>query len=279
MKFKLSIIGVLIFCTFAQAEILQKFYAGALYFGTAPNTYNIDQSISTMVGIKNKFNLANWGSINTRIRTDFNTSVGQFWYQKQFGQFDFSIGRVSRPVKRLNCSEPISADSHFEPPSKAVIPSSTTGILGVYHSVLGGVYQDKNGNLEYGFGASQTINWFIFKKVSVSGYKLDRKSNTGGVALNLEMVRFSSVFFAQQDLNSERIFSNASYLELPHQSGIFTSLVNRQNKWEQIEAGFIKYLTDSLPLVKMNYLVGASYFYSETKPKAVHLFLQVYFQQ
>lgn len=143
-----------------------------------------------------------------------------------------------------------------------------------------GLYQTGKDSVEFNFGLQQDVNWFIFRKIGVSGYQANYKDRDGeyvrGIVFNTELERISLLFFSGRDVNSIRTYSECTNFKLNDNMDIYTSLVYQEEKWQSAEIGIIKVLSERISVVEVDYLLGIAYNYSEIMPSSINFYLQVW---
>jgi len=270
----------------SEESYLEKFYFGALYTGSLfKDYYNFQNDLLPLAGIEVKFPVAS-GYLCSRVLYDFKEPEAHFWWMKKFSSFEFNVGYFLRPVALINRPEPVSDAGNFEPPSNSVIPGPAFGVLGTIdleslgNDLMLGLYQTRKGSVEFNFGFQQNINWSIFQKIGISGYHSSRKNEGGkyinGIVWNAELERLSLMFFSGRDADSIKTYSGFVHFDLVENAGIFTCIVHQNEKWEKVEIGVYKLLSENILGTEVEYLLGMGYNHSEIKPDSINFYLQVW---
>lgn len=294
IKFLLVTVLVLLLIGFSplqaqdERSYLEKAYFGALYVGSMPGSYyNFQNDIFPLVGVKTKFPVAS-GYLYSRLLYNFQKPGAHFWWMKDFSLFEFNVGYLPRPVALINRPEPVSSAGNFEPPCKSVIPGPAFGALTRIkfekfgNDLMLGLYRTDKDLVEFNFGIQQDINWSIFQKIGISGYRSCKNKDgkcVSGVVLNAELEKLSLMFFSGRDANSVRTYSGFVYFGLTDNAGIYTCLVHQQEKWQKAEVGIFKLLSEKISGIKVEYLLGTGYSYSETESSSINFYLQVWWDK
>lgn len=268
-----------------KESYLEKFYFGALYAGSmTKDYYNFQHDIFPRVGVQTKFSLAS-GYLRSRVFYDFQKANASLWWIKKISSIELNVGYFPRPVAFINRPNPVSNAGNFEPPCKSVIPGPAFGVLGrinldkIDSDLMVGLYQTRKNAVELNFGIQQNLNWSVFRKVGISGYHSSRKNGNGkytsGIVLNSELKRLSLMFFSGRDADS-KTYSGFAHFNTSENTAIFTCIVHRDEKWEKIEVGAYKLLSEKILGTEVEYLLGIGYNYSEIKPDSINFYLQVW---
>lgn len=272
-----------------EQSYLEKAYFGALYVGSmTKDYYNFQNNIFPLLGVKTRFPVLS-GNLYSRLLYNFQKPNAHFWWMKKFSNFEFNLGYFPRPVALINRPEQVSNLGNFEPPCKAVIPGPALGVLGRINSkkigndLMFGLYQTGKNSVEFNFGIQQDVNWSIFKKVGISGYRGNQENQDGkyvnGIVLNAELERLSLLFFSGRDADSVKTYSGFVHFALTDKAGIYTHLVHRQEKWQTAEVGIFKILSEKISGIEVEYLLGMGYKYSQTQKSSINFYLQVWWDK
>ncbi|MFH1259602.1 MAG: hypothetical protein ABII74_07330 [Elusimicrobiota bacterium] len=282
MKKYFTVILILFFFSlpvFAKMSYLEKAYFGAYYMGSVgEDYYQFQNEIFPLVAVKVKLPLLS-GSLNSIMLYDFEKPGANFWWSKDLSSFQFNVGYLGRPITMLNRPQPVSAGKNFEPPAKSIIPGPAFGILlkkkfsGPNNNLMLGMYKTRDGSVEFDFGFQQNINRGIIRKFSISGYG-DGKFR--GMAFSGELGKISLTFYSGQDRDFVKTRSGIINLDLRKNVSLWTGFVNQDQKWQWSQVGICKTFSEKVGVIPVNYLLGASYTYSEVKPDSINVYLQVW---
>jgi len=307
MKAKALIVALcLLFpSSFAMAqgeEILQKFYAGALYTGSfsqyyPPENYQPVNDVNLLVGARTKISLAPNLFVHTRITNNINGMGAHIWVEEKINWASFNAGFFPLPIGMIYKPEPISKDWHFLPASKSVIPGPAFGAMAKLSSAklnsdfFAGVYRTRENFLELNLGLVKNFpSEWLLRKVTIGGYSewllhkvaISGYSNKGvsGVAIGIDIWRLSLMGFSGMDAQSIRtrsIYAETKFREF----NLYIDAVNRKNVWETdvwetAELGITKEMSEKFPIARVNYLYGLGYIFRQKQPDTINFYLQIW---
>ena len=273
-----------------ESSWLKKAYVGALQVGAIPNgeCYHFQNDIFPLVGVRAAFPILS-GTLHSRLMHDLQNPGAHLWWEKDLSILGLNLGYLSRPVTVINRPESVSAMGNFEPPAKAVIPGpafgamTTVNLHRINNELMFGLYQTGKDSVEFNYGIQQNINWSIFQKIGVSGYQANYKSQKGesvnGIAVNAELQKISLMFFKGVDVNDIITYSGFAYYGLAENAGTFLCLLNQDEEWTKIELGIFKIISEQIGNITINYLLGAGYDYSETRPSSFNFYVQTWLEK
>lgn len=279
---------LLILVEFLTAQVqLEKYYIGALGVNQFKECFKkpgVD--VGMRAGIQTVLK-TNQSAIkfNFRLLIDKDSlEVYGLFVDRKLDNFTFSLGVKARPICFLNRPHPISWGNHFLPKSKSVIPTSAPMFLAEYVTQSYGVYlgnyfinKDK---FEYNYGLVKKDIWFL-KEISLSGYignyKNYKSQTSSGSVINIKADKMEIMGFYANNLLDKGTTKSflTGYGFLP-QTTLYLSILNEDNKWKQVELGVIKIFSEQLKYMKVNYLFGAGYYYSEEQLNSLNFYFQIW---
>ena len=84
------------------------------------------------------------------------------------------------------------------------------------------------------------------------------------------------MFFSGRDVNSIKTYSGFANFNLVENVDVYTSIVHKDEKWERIEIGVCKLLSENIFGTEIKYMLGMSYNYSEITHDYINFHVQIW---
>lgn len=211
-----------------------------------------------------------------------NSNLFGFWLSRSLGDFKFTLGRMSKPIRFLNCPNPLTAGGHFQPLPKKLVPGLSNGVRFEYQGFHLGQYFDgpEKGNLNLGLEQKFKIFGPSPITLAVGGflgqYKNWQDKTATGFSGKVGYGNLEFFYFQTNAIDSSQTKTFVLDYFLSENSGLYICRSRQYGKVIQLELGAYKNFSESISGIKVNYMLCAGYFRSKTSAHTFNLYFQMW---